>query len=112
FSNASLNGGFGLNFSGANFSGLGAEVDAIGQFTTSGTGTLSGALDLNSGGALGANLALNGTYSVAANGGGTGTLTSSAGTQDIGVYMVNSSRALFIQSDAIQVATGLFVKQQ
>jgi len=112
FSNASLNGGFGLNFSGANFSGLGAEVDAIGQFTTSGTGTLSGALDLNSGGALGANLALNGTYSVAANGRGTGTLTSSAGTQDIGVYMVNSSRALFIQSDAIQVATGLFVKQQ
>lgn len=111
FSTASINGAFGLNFTGANFGSL-SEVDAIAQFTTTGTGTLSGALDVNNGGALAANLALNGTYTVSANGRGTGTLTSSAGPMNITIYMINGSRALFIETDVTQVAAGSFVKQQ
>jgi hypothetical protein len=109
FSNGSLNGGFGLNFTGVNVAN---EIDTIAQFTTSGTGTLSGALDVNSGGVLASNLSLTGNYTVAGNGRGTGALNSSAGTVNITLYMVSTSRALFIETDATQVSVGLLAKQQ
>jgi len=109
FSNGSINGAFGLNFTGANTVN---EVDAIAQFTSAGTGSLSGALDVNLGGTLASNLALTGTYSVAASGRGTGTLSSSAGPVNITLYMVSPSRALFIETDVSQVSVGAFAKQQ
>src|SRR5262249_12979401 len=97
FSTPSITGAFGLNFTGANGGG---EVDAVAQFTANGSGALTGALDLNSGGVPTGNLALTGTYSVGANGRGTGTLNSAAGPVNIVFYMASTSRVVFIQPDS------------
>jgi hypothetical protein len=111
FSNSSLNGGFGLNLTGADLV-AGAEVDGIAQFNTTGTGTLSGAFDFNDGGVLSNSLALNGTYSISSNGRGTGTLTpSSLGTFTITYYVVSSSRVLFVETDVNQVSVGVIAAQ-
>ncbi|HKF22635.1 MAG TPA: hypothetical protein VKE93_13785 [Candidatus Angelobacter sp.] len=108
FSTGSIAGPFGLNYSGTNSAG---EVDATGQFSASGTGSLSGALDLNNAGATAGNLALTGTYSAAANGRGTGTLNTSAGPVNIIFYMASGSRVVFIEADSFQVASGIFLHQ-
>jgi hypothetical protein len=108
FSNASINGPFGLNFTGTNGSG---EVDAIAQFTANGTGGLTGALDVNNGGSPAGNLALTGTYTTGANGRGTATLNSAAGPVNIVFYMANTSRVVFIEPDSFQVASGTFLHQ-
>jgi hypothetical protein len=111
FSNGSLNGGFGLNLTGADLV-AGAEVDGIAQFNTTGTGTLSGAFDFNDGGVLSNSLALNGTYSISSNGRGTGTLSpSSLPALTITYYVVSSSRALFMETDANQVSVGVIALQ-
>lgn len=112
FSNASLNGPFGLNLTGVDLVG-GTEVDGIAQFNTTGTGALSGAFDFNDGGALFNSLALNGAYTVSPNGRGTMTLSpSTLGAFHIIFYMASNSRVLFIQSDNGQVAVGSFALQQ
>ena len=103
FSNASLSGNYGLNFSGVN---LATEVDGVAQVLADGAGHFSGALDLNNGGALSSALALNGSNSIAANGRGTATLQSSAGTQNVVLYMVSPNRALFIETDSSLVSVG------
>jgi hypothetical protein len=111
FSNGSINGGFGLNLTGADLV-AGTEVDGIAQFTTTGTGTLSGALDFNDGGALSNSLALTGTYTMNANGRGTGTLhTSTLGTFNVIYYMASGSRVLFMEPDAGQMSVGVFAAQ-
>jgi hypothetical protein len=111
FSNSSINGGFGLNLTGAdNVNNV--EVDGIAQFTTTGTGTLSGALDFNDGGALSNSLALTGTYTMTANGRGTGTLhTSTLGTFNVIYYMASGSRVLFMEPDGTQMSVGVFAAQ-
>ena len=108
FSNASVSGNYTLNFTGNNSSG---EVDAIAQFNASGSGTLTGALDLNNAGVTSGNLALTGTYTVASSGRGTATLNSSAGPVNIVFYLASGSRAVFIESDGFQVSVGTFIKQ-
>jgi hypothetical protein len=110
FSNASINGAYGLNLTGVDLA-AGTEVDGIAQFNTTGTGTLSGALDFNNGGTLVNSLALNGSYSVSANGRGTATLHSNLGNFNIFFYMASGSRVLFIESDNAQVAVGAFALQ-
>ncbi len=111
FSNASINGPFGLNLTGVDLN-AGTEVDGIAQFNTTGTGTLSGAFDFNDGGALFNSLALKGTYSVSSNGRGTMTLSpSSLGTFNVIFYMASNSRVLFIESDVGQVSVGAFALQ-
>lgn len=108
FSNASINGGYGLNLTGVNVS----EVDAIAQFKTSGNGNLSGAMDFNNSGSLSNSLALNGNYTVSANGRGTARLNTSLETINIVFYMASSSRVLFIESDPSQISVGVFALQQ
>lgn len=108
FSNTSVNGSYGLNMSGAQ---QGFEIDAAAQFKASGSGSLSGALDINNGGSLFPNLALSGTYSLASNGRGTLVLQSSEGTLNFNFYMVNASRALFIEMDASLPSIGEFDAQ-
>jgi hypothetical protein len=111
FSNGSVNGGFGLNITGADIAN-GVEIDGIAQFTTTGTGTLSGALDFNDGGALSNSLALTGTYTMTANGRGTGTLhTSTLGTFNVIYYMASGSRVLFMEPDGTQMSVGVFAAQ-
>jgi hypothetical protein len=108
FSNSSINGGFGLNLSGADLI-AGAEVDGIAQLNTAGTGTLSGAFDFNDGGGLFNSLALNGTYSANSNGRGTMTLKpSTLGTFNVIFYMTSGSRVLFLEPDTNQVSVGSF----
>lgn len=110
FSNSSVNGTYGLNFTGVNLN-LGTEVDAIAQFTADGNGNIKGAFDFNNEGAINPNLSLNGTYSISANGRGTGTLTSSAGSFSVIYYVVSSSRVLFIEADGLQPSVGVFAQQ-
>jgi hypothetical protein len=110
FSNSSINGTYGLNFTGVNLN-LQTEVDAIAQFTADGNGNMKGAFDFNNEGALNPNLSLAGTYSISANGRGTGTLTSSAGSFSVIYYVVSSSRVLFIEADGLQPSVGLFAQQ-
>ena len=106
FSNASLNGGFGLNLTGADLV-VGSEVDAIAQLNSTGTGTFTGAFDFNDAGGLSPSLALTGTYSVSSNGRGTMTLSpSTLGTFHVLFYTVSNSRVLFIEPDTNQVSAG------
>ena len=108
FSNATLQGIYGLDLTGVSGAG---EVDSLAQFTANGSGTLNGAVDFNNVGALSSGLALNGTYAVAGNGRGTATLHSTFGAQNIIFYMVSSSRALFIEADSGLVAVGAMEHQ-
>jgi hypothetical protein len=115
FSNSSINNGFGLNFTGVvNVGTLNpTEIDSIAQFTANGSGSLSGAMDINNFGALFNSLALNGNYAVSANGRGTATLRTSSGNFNIIFYMVSSSRVLFIELDENfgQISAGVFATQ-
>jgi hypothetical protein len=104
FSVGSLQGNYGMNFSGV--IGSGNQVDSIAQFSADGAGNLTGALDVNNAGALSANLRLTGTYSIASNGRGTATLQSDFGKQNLVLYTVNSTRVLFIEVDSNLLAVG------
>jgi fibronectin-binding autotransporter adhesin len=108
FSTGSITGPFGLNLTGTN---SGGEVDAIAQFSATGGGSLTGALDLNNGGVATGNLALTGTYTVTPSGRGTATLNSAAGPFNIVFYMASTSRVVFIEPDAFQVSSGIFLHQ-
>ena len=103
FSNGTISGNYGMNFTGAT---VGNEIDSVGQFSADGTGHVTGAVDFNNGGALSSNLSLSGSYSVAANGRATGTLQSSLGTQNVLFYAVSNTRILFIEVDSNLVAVG------
>lgn len=107
FSNATLNGAFGLTLVGFDL-GNGVGANGIAQFTSTGTGTLTGAFDFNDGGNLSNSLSLSGTYSIGSNGRGTGTLKpSSLSNVDVVYYVVSGSQVLFMQVDANQVSVGL-----
>jgi hypothetical protein len=107
--------GYGLNLSGSNRNG---EADWIAQFTTSGS-ELNGLYDANNFGYLASDLSLgNASYSVGSNGRGT---VSFPGLQtngntfisalDLAFYVVDTSTAVFIETDGGQVATGVFQLQ-
>ncbi len=104
FSNSTVNGRYGANITG--LLAPSTEFDSVAQFTASGTGTLSGNLDLNDGGLLSTGLALNGTYNLAASGRATGTLVSTFGTQNVIYYAVSGTHVLFIEIDTNAVAVG------
>jgi hypothetical protein len=104
FSNASLSGAYGLNFVGATSGG--GEIDSIAQFTADGVNKLSGIIDLNNSGSITFGQPLAGTFAVAANGRATMPLQTPLGTQNMVVYVVNGTRALFIEIDNNLVAAG------
>lgn len=108
FSASSLQGTYGMNLTGAN---AGTEIDSIAQFSADGAGNLTGALDLNNNGALSNGLALKSSYTVAANGRGTASLQSSAGTQNIIFYVVSNGRVLLIETDRNPISVGDFEHQ-
>lgn len=108
FSNSSIQGNYGSNFTGATAS---SEIDSVAQFAADGTSKINGAADFNNGGNLSPNLTLSGSYSVAANGRATGTMQSSLGTQNVIFYVVSSSRSLFIDVDSTLVAVGTLQHQ-
>ena len=103
FSSATLNGIYGMNFTGAV---PGGELDSIAEFSADGVNKLSGIIDLNNNGGITFGQPLTGTFSVAANGRATSTLQTPLGTQNLAVYLVNGNRALFIELDGGLVAAG------
>ncbi len=108
FSNASIQGSYGLNLSGiAN----NVEFDTIGQLSADGNGNFSGTEDFNNAGFRSFGLALAGTYSISANGRGTGRIQSSAASRSVAYYVVNSSRVLTIELDATVISAGSFEHQ-
>ncbi|HLJ26992.1 MAG TPA: hypothetical protein VKY85_09820 [Candidatus Angelobacter sp.] len=104
FSNSSVQGNYGWDFTGE--IGGANEIDSIAQFAATGAGSATGAVDFNNGGGLSNNLALTGTYTIAASGRGTATFQSQIGTQNIVFYVVNGTRVLFIDVDGGLVAVG------
>jgi hypothetical protein len=110
FSNSSINGRFGGGLTGVDLV-FANEFDAVKQFTADGNGNLTGAMDLNDGGALTADLNLTGTYTLSSNGRAVGALKTAARNLSLVYYAVNSSRVLFIEVDS-SVAVGAFAQQQ
>jgi hypothetical protein len=104
FSNASLSGTYGMNFTGATSSG--AEIDSVAQFTADGVSRLTGIIDLNNTGSITFGQPLSATFNVATNGRTTMPLQTPLGTQNLAVYVVDGTRALFIELDPALVAAG------
>jgi hypothetical protein len=103
FTGGSLSGTYGLNFTGISPS---SELDSIAQFTANGSNSLNGIIDLNNNGGITFGQALSGTYAVSGNGRTTLSLHSPLGTQNMVLYLVNGTRALFIEIDPTLVAAG------
>ena len=108
FSNASIEGNYGLNLTGVTG---GLEIDSIAQFAADGNGHLKGTVDFNNSGVLALGLALNGSYSAAGNGRFTATLSSSSGSMHMAFYIVDTSLALVLDLDQNLVAVGSFQRQ-
>jgi hypothetical protein len=103
FNAASLQGAYGLNFTGVTTSG---EIDSIAQFTADGASKVNGIIDLNNTGGITFGQPLSGNFSVATNGRTTMPLQTPLGTQNLVVYLVNGNRALFVELDTGLVAAG------
>ena len=108
FSAASLLGNFAFLLSNA---ASGGTFASAGSFSADGSGNLSnGVLDENSSGALNANLAFNGTYSVTANGRGVATFT---GGRTYVFYLASINNAVFQETDlAHPTSDGLLAREQ
>ena len=104
FSTSSLTGNFGFNITGVNGGG---EFDVIAQLAANGSGSWTGALDLNNNGGLSLGLAVSsGGYSLGSNGRGNASITTSAGRMNFFTYAVSSSRVLFIEADSTSPSVG------
>jgi hypothetical protein len=103
FNAASLQGTYGMNFTASN---NGSELDSIAEFTADGVSRLTGIIDLNNSGGITFGQGLTGTFTAAANGRTTMTLKTPLGTQNLVVYLVNGTRALFVEIDGAIVAAG------
>jgi hypothetical protein len=117
--------GYGMNLSGVNLSGTGSgavEVDDIAEFVTASGGTITGIIDENfnpgggptlgiplSSGTYGA-IDSNGRYGVSATA-STNTTGTLLGGFTLTAYAVDGTTFPFIEVDAGQVATGVFVLQ-
>ncbi len=102
-SSASVNGSYAMGFTGVSTSG---PLDAISEFTANGTGGLTGIIDINNFGSLSTGTSLTGTYSIAANGRGPMTFSTSLAPQNLGVYVIDSTRAIFVDLDGNIVVVG------
>jgi hypothetical protein len=103
FTSGSLQGTYGMNFTGATSS---AELDSIAEFTADGVNKITGIIDLNNSGAITFGQPLTGTFTASANGRTTMPLQTPLGTQNMVVYLVNGNRALFVELDGSLVAAG------
>ena len=103
FNAASLQGTYGMNFTASN---NGSELDSIAEFTADGVSRLTGIIDLNNSGGITFGQGLTGTFTAAANGRTTMALKTPLGTQNLVVYLVNGTRALFVEIDGAIVAAG------
>ncbi|HEY2498681.1 MAG TPA: hypothetical protein VGK24_16595 [Candidatus Angelobacter sp.] len=103
FTNATLTGTYGMNFSGVTSNG---EFDSIAEFTSDGVSKLSGIIDQNNAGAISFGQGFSGAFSTASNGRTTMSAQTGMGTQNLVVYMVDGTRALFVEIDPSAIAAG------
>jgi len=111
FSNASLSGPFAFTVAGADAATPGPSAMG-GTVVLDGAGTVtSGSADLNDAGSVVTNIAVPGTYSMAANGRGTLTLVSGLQTFHFVIYP-SSQGVLALETDPRFITTGTALQQQ
>jgi len=103
FTASSLSGIYGLNFTGVTTNG---ELDSVAQFTADGASKLNGIIDVNNTGGITFGQPLTGTFTTAGNGRFPVVLRTPLGTQNMVFYLVNGSRALFLEVDTNVVSVG------
>jgi hypothetical protein len=104
FTAASFQGTYGMNFDAAGSGGT--ELDAIAEFTADGVSKLTGIIDINNSGGITFGQSMTGTFIANSNGRNAMSLQTPLGPQSTIVYLVNGSRALFIEVDGNLVAAG------
>ncbi|HEX4604423.1 MAG TPA: hypothetical protein VH724_10540 [Candidatus Angelobacter sp.] len=110
FSNASVSGPFAFTIAGASLLS-GGPFAAGGVFTSNGTGTVtSGTEDFNNAGTITTNVGLTGSYTMAATGRGTLTITTTAGTFTFVIYP-SSGGVLALETDVGFLTTGTALQQ-
>jgi hypothetical protein len=102
-STGTFQGTYGLNYTAATANG---ELDTVASLNANGTGHLTGIMDANNAGSTSTGTSLTGSYSVDATGHGPLTLTSGLGQQNMAIYVISNTRALFVELDNDIVAAG------
>lgn len=110
FSAASLSGPFAFTVAGVDL-GNGAPFATGGILTSDGVSTTTGIEDINNSVNPLTNLAFTGSYTMAANGRGTLTLSSSAGTSNFSIYPTSNGVIAF-ETDALFIVSGSALPQQ
>src|SRR5512140_1565428 len=109
FTNANLNGPFAFSYTGSDAGGF---LAVAGSFVADGAGHItSGTQDINSGAAVHPNAAVTGTYLVRADGRGTITLNSPAGTSTLDFVIVAGGHALVTRFDNRATGSGTIDQQ-
>ena len=101
-SSASVSGNYAMGFTGVS---MGGPLDAVSEFTANGS-ALTGIIDINNVGSLTTGTSLTGNYSVAANGRGPMAFSTLLGPQTLGVYVIDNTRAIFVNLDGNFVVVG------
>jgi hypothetical protein len=105
FADSSLSGSYNFLLGGVDTNGVVAD---IGQISANGNGGItSGVVDENDAGTAALNIALTGSYSVAANGRGNASVTSANGTSNYAFYLVSQNLLIFLETDTFSVTVGL-----
>ena len=98
FDTSSFQGNFNLLLNGEDLIGT-SFLAMSAQMFSNGSGALNGTEDVNDSGNLSANVALNGTYSVEADGRGSGSINGPNGTLTLRFYMISFDQAVFVEID-------------
>jgi Putative Ig domain len=107
FSLAAISGNFATGMSGAGSTSL--PFALAGSFTADGLGAISaGALDTKGVGLVAINAAFTGTYTVAANGRGTSSLTVGTSVINQAFYIVSANELLMISTDALSATNAIY----
>lgn len=107
FSLAAISGNFATGMSGAGSTSL--PFALAGSFTANGLGAISaGALDTKGAGLVAANTAFTGTYTVAANGRGTSTLTVGTSVIHQAFYVISANELLMISTDPVSATNAIY----
>ena len=108
FSNTTIQGAFAFDLSGVDVRGN--TFATAGNFAPNGSGAItSGIQDLNDSGAVSTNQSLTGSYNVAgnANGRGSVTLVTSVGTLSFVAYVVNANQLKLMEIDSTRCSPGM-----